>query len=218
MVANMKVGNMDGFCVGEPWNGVAVRDGIGFTHLATQDIWKHHPEKALVVNKEFAESRRDDLKRVMKAVMEASIWLDRMENRPQAAKVIGGPSYVNAPAEVIDGRLMGRYNLGTSPGEHVYKDDTMLFHRDGMVNFPRRGHGVWFMAQYVRFGYLKSPPDYPKVADALIMQDLYREVAGEMKIPVPDDDMKPFTTRIDRITFNPADPAAALKTYAERLS
>jgi nitrate/nitrite transport system substrate-binding protein len=154
----------------------------------------------------------------MKAVMEASIWLDRMENRAQAAKVIGGPSYVNAPADVIDDRLMGRYNLGTSPGEHVYKDDTMRFHRDGMVNFPRRGHGIWFMAQYVRFGYLKSPPDYLKVADALIMQDLYREVAGEMKVSVPDDDMKPFTTQIDQITFYPTNPAAALKTYAERRS
>src|SRR3712207_5500531 len=48
MVANMKVGNMDGFCVGEPWNQVAVKQGIGFTHISTQDLWKNHPEKALV--------------------------------------------------------------------------------------------------------------------------------------------------------------------------
>jgi nitrate/nitrite transport system substrate-binding protein len=62
MVANMKVGNMDGFCVGEPWNGVAAEQGIGFTHVATQDIWKHHPEKALVVNKQFSEGRREELR------------------------------------------------------------------------------------------------------------------------------------------------------------
>src|SRR4029453_3986958 len=67
MVQNMKVGNMDGYSVGEPWNGVAVQQGIGTTHIASQDIWKHHPEKALVVNKEFSESRRDELKAVMKA-------------------------------------------------------------------------------------------------------------------------------------------------------
>ena len=63
MVANMKVGNMDGYCVGEPWGGVAVKDGIGFTHITTQDIWKHHPEKALVVNERSSpQKRRDDLK------------------------------------------------------------------------------------------------------------------------------------------------------------
>src|SRR5918998_4723995 len=61
MVANMKVNNMDGYCVGEPWGGVAVKERIGFTHIATQDIWKHHPEKALVVNKEFSQTRREDL-------------------------------------------------------------------------------------------------------------------------------------------------------------
>src|SRR5688500_3679264 len=73
MVANMKVGNMDGFCVGEPWNQVAVKQGTGFTHLATQDIWKHHPEKALVLNKDFSVNKRDDLKKLMKAILEASI-------------------------------------------------------------------------------------------------------------------------------------------------
>src|SRR4030095_5636053 len=59
MVANMKVDNMDGFCVGEPWNGVAVKEGIGFTHVASQDIWKNHPEKALVVNEEFSSKQKE---------------------------------------------------------------------------------------------------------------------------------------------------------------
>jgi nitrate/nitrite transport system substrate-binding protein len=212
MVANMKVGNMDGFCVGEPWNGVAVRDGIGFTHLATQDIWKHHPEKALVVNKEFSDTRRDDLKKVMAAVMEASIWLDKRENRARAASTIGGQAYVNAPADVIDARLQGRYTLGGSLGEHVYKDDYMLYHNGGRVNLPRRAHGIWYLTQYVRFGYLQTPPEYAKIADTLILEDLYREVATEMGVKVPEDAMSPFTVALDKVVFNPADPAAYLKS------
>ena len=108
MVANMKSGNMDGFCVGEPWNGVAAEQGIGFTHITSQDLWKHHPEKALVFNKEFLERRRDDAKAVMRAVLETSIWLDDLTNRPKAAATIGGQSYVNAPAKVVDDRLQGR--------------------------------------------------------------------------------------------------------------
>ena len=71
MVANMRVDNMEGYCVGEPWNGVAATQNIGFTHIASQDIWKNHPEKALVVNKAFAETDRADLKNVMKAIIEA---------------------------------------------------------------------------------------------------------------------------------------------------
>src|SRR4030095_604573 len=192
MVQNMKVGNMDGFCVGEPWNGGAGQQSIGMTHICTQDIWRHHPEKALVVNREFSESRREELKGVMRAVLEASAWLDNPDNRKQTAGVIGKPAYVNAPAEVIESRLLGKYDLGCNQS-HTYTDDYMPFHREGAVNFPRKAHAIWFMAQYVRFGYLQTAPEYKKIADTLIQQDLYTEIARSMGIAIPDDDMKPFT-------------------------
>jgi nitrate/nitrite transport system substrate-binding protein len=212
MVANMKVGNMDGFCVGEPWNGVAVKQGIGFTQIATQDIWKHHPEKALVVNKEFSEKRREDLKNVMKAVMEACKWLDNRANRKKAAEIIGKPAYVNAPADVIEARLMGDYNLGCDQGTEIYTDNYMLFHRGGETNFPRKSHGIWFMAQYMRFDYLKEAPNFKLIADRLIMQDLYKEVAASMKIKVPEDDMKPFVIDLDKAKFDPNSPGEYLKS------
>lgn len=211
MVANMKVGNMDGYCVGEPWNGVAVKQGIGFTQISTQDIWKHHPEKALVVNKKFSEERREDLKAVMKAVLEASKWLDNRANRKKAAEIIGKIPYVNAPADVIEARLMGDYNLGCDQGTEIYTDDYMLFHRGGETNFPRKSHAIWFMAQYMRFDYLKEAPDYKAIADKLIMQDLYKEVATSMKIKIPVDDMKPFTIDLDKAKFDPNNPGEYLK-------
>jgi nitrate/nitrite transport system substrate-binding protein len=211
MVANMKAGNMDGFCVGEPWPGVAVDQGIGFTHIATQDLWKHHPEKAVVFNKEFTEKRPNETKAVLRAVMEASIWLDNLDNRAKAAPIIGGQAYVNAPAQVVDARLHGDYSLGCSLGDQKYSDDYMLFHDGGRVNFPRLSHGIWFMTQYVRFEYLKQLPDSQPIARKLIMQDLYREVAREMSVPIPDDDMKPFTVKLDNATFDPTNPGLALR-------
>lgn len=214
MVANMKVGNMDGYCVGEPWNGVAVKQGVGFTEIASQDIWKHHPEKALVVNKKFSEQRREDLKNVMKAVMEACKWLDNRANRKKAAEIIGKTPYVNAPADVIEARLMGDYNLGCNQGTEIYTDDYMLFHRNGETNFPRKAHAIWFMAQYLRFNYLKEAPDYKAIADKIILQDLYKEVATSMKIKIPDDDMKPFAIELDKIKFDPANPAEYVKTVS----
>jgi nitrate/nitrite transport system substrate-binding protein len=211
MVANMKVGNMDGYCVGEPWNGVAVKQGIGFTEISTQDIWEHHPEKALVVNKKFSDSRREDLKLVMKAVLEACKWLDNRANRKKAAEIIGKAPYVNAPADVIEARLMGDYNLGCDQGTEIYTDNYMLFHRGGETNLPRKSHAIWFMAQYMRFDYLKEAPDYKAIADKLILQDLYKEVAASMKIKVPDDDMKPFTLDLDKAKFDPNNPGEYLK-------
>lgn len=211
MVANMKVGNMDGYCVGEPWGGVAVKQGIGFTQVASQDIWKDHPEKALVVNKDFSAKRKADLVKVMKAVMEACKWLDVPANRKKAAAIIGKAPYVNAPADVIEARLMGDYNLGCNQGVEVYDNDYMLFHKGGMVNFPRKSHAIWAMAQFVRFGYLKEAPNYAAIADKLILDDLYKEVAASMKIKVPNDDMKPFSLTMDKTVFDPANPAAYLK-------
>lgn len=213
MVANMKVGNMDGFCVGEPWNQVAVKQEAGFTHLATQDIWRNHPEKALVLNKNFSVTQREDVKKIMKAIMEACIWLDDLDNRDEAAEIIGRPSYVNAPAAEIATRLKGVYDMGCNYGQHRYEDDYMFFHRNGETNFPRKAYGIWYMAQYVRFKYLDKEPDYKGIAEKLILQDLYKEVANEMKISVPDDDMQPFTIDLDKVTFDPANPGESLKNY-----
>jgi nitrate/nitrite transport system substrate-binding protein len=209
MVANMKVDNMDGYCVGEPWNGVAVKDGIGFTHIASQDIWKHHPEKALVVNDAFSAAKKDDLKKIMKAIIRASQWLDTLANRKKAAEIIGQQKYVNAPADVIEARLMGTNNVGCKFGEKKYADDYMKFYNDGSTNYPRKSYGIWAMAKYVKWGLLTTPPaDYKAIADKIVLQDLYKEVAAEMKLTVTDDDMKPFKLTIESKVFDPANVAA----------
>jgi nitrate/nitrite transport system substrate-binding protein len=207
MVQNMSVGNVQAYCVGEPWNAVAVQKGVGFTHLATQDLWLNHPEKALVVNGKLAADT-DTLKDLMGATLEACKWLDDLGNRSKAADTIAPEKYVNAPSADIRGRLLGQYDFGPGVGTKEFKGEQMQFHRDGLVNFPRRSHAMWFMAQYVRFGLLKEAPAYQKLADSLIMTDLYAEVAGLEKVAVPSDDMKPFEVKLDKVTFDPANPAA----------
>jgi nitrate/nitrite transport system substrate-binding protein len=211
MVANMSVGTMDGYCVGEPWNAVAVEQDIGFTTIASQDIWTNHPEKALVVNEEFATSKQDVLEDVMIAVLRASKWLDVRANRAKAATTIGVPAYVNAVPSAISGRLTGTYDLGGGLGTKTFKDDAMMFYRDGDVNFPRRAHAVWFLAQYRRLGLLPTDPDYKALADAILLQDVYKKVAASQKVTVPDDDMKPFAVKLDGVTFDPNKPQLEVK-------
>ncbi len=206
MVANMKVDAMDGFCVGEPWNAQAVAQNIGFTHLTTQDIWKHHPEKALVVTEKLVGERPDVVQELMGAILKASKWLDDLANRKKAAETIGAASYVNAPASEIEGRMLGKYDLGQGLGAKTYTDDYMTFFRGGQVNPPRRGHAIWFMSQYRRFGLLKSDPPFQEIADAIFLRDMYEKVAAKEGIAVPDDDMAPFTIKLDNTTFDPKKP------------
>jgi len=207
MVASMKVGNMDGFCVGEPWPGVATQQGIGFTHITSQQIWKNHPEKVLGLNKDFSK-QTDDVKAVMRAILDASAWLDSLPNRRAAAKVISASKYVNASEEVIRDRLEGRYALGAGQGTKQFLGDMMMFSRTGIANAPRRAHAIWFMAQYVRFGLLTSAPDYQAVASKLLMTDLYAQVAKEAGLKLPNDDMSSFTVNLDGAKFDPRNPAA----------
>ncbi len=219
MVANMTAGNLDGYNVGEPWGGKAVADNVGFTFVATQDLWKDHPEKALVVNGKFADTRRDDLKKVMMAMLEASQYIDTMANRGKVAEMIGTKAYTGAEPKVIADRLMGKYNLGGGAGTKDFSTskDYMKFSDGGKTNMPRASYGMWFLTQYVRFGIggmTAMPADAKKMVDDILLTDLYKEVATEMKIPMPSDDMKPFSIAADKgITFDPAKPEAALAAY-----
>ena len=203
MVQNMKVGNMDGFCVGEPWNAVAVEQDIGFTHLTTQDLWLHHPEKALVVNEKTA-GETDLMKALMGATLQAAKWLDDLDNRKQAATTIGGAAYVNAPPGEIEGRMLGTYELGAGLGTKDFGGSQMLFFRDGKTSAPRRSYGYWTLAQYQRLGLLQQAPDRKRIVDDIVLRDLYEEVADEEGIDVPDDDMAPFEVVLDDVEFDPA--------------
>ncbi|MEJ3746894.1 CmpA/NrtA family ABC transporter substrate-binding protein [Actinomycetes bacterium KLBMP 9797] len=202
MVSNMTANNQEGYCVGEPWNAVAVQNDIGFTHLTTQDIWQHHPEKALVVGTKLTADT-ETLADVMGATLKASKWLDDLNNRARLAEMLSPVGYVNTAAKNIEGRLLGQYDFGANLGTKTFTGDQMMFFREGQTPFPRRSHVYWFLAQYQRFGLIKQAPDYAKLADGLILRDLYAKVAAAEGIAVPGDDMAPFQVKLDNITFDP---------------
>jgi nitrate/nitrite transport system substrate-binding protein len=213
MVANMRIGNMDGYCVGEPWNARAISDGIGFTAITTQQIWRNHPEKVLGMTKEFADKNPKTVKALIMAIIEASQYIDKLENRPRVAEVIARKEYVNAKVEVILGRLQGKYDYGD--GRTGQDPDYMKFYRDGEVTFPWKSHGLWFLSQHRRWGFIEKPIEYKKVVDAVNRTDLYREAARALGIPVPKEDYKKETL-FDGIAFDPADPEGYVKKFTIR--
>ena len=213
MVANMRIGNMDGFCVGEPWNARAIFDGIGFTAITTQQMWKNHPEKVLGMTQEFVEKNPRTVKAVLMATIEAAQYIDKLENRPKVAEVIARKEYVNAPVDVVLGRIQGKYVYGD--GRTEQDPDYMKFYRDGEVSFPWKSHGLWFLTQHRRWGFIKEPIDYKKVVDAVNRTDLYREAANALGVPVPATEYKKETL-FDGIEFDPADPEGYVKKFAIR--
>jgi len=210
MVANMKVGKMDGFCVGEPWNARAIVDGIGFTAITTQQLWKDHPEKVLAFTEEFAAKNPRTVKATIRAVVEASQWIDKLENRTRMAEVVSQPQYINCPKEIILGRLLGEYDYGDGRKE---KDKLYMTFFDRQANFPQKSHGVWWLSQFRRWGMVKEPPDYKGLVDRVHRADIFREVAKEMGVETPREDMKKETF-FDGVTFDPAEPEKYAKSFA----
>jgi nitrate/nitrite transport system substrate-binding protein len=210
MVANMKVGKMDGFCVGEPWNARAIADGIGFTAITTQQLWRDHPEKVLAFTEEFAAKNPKTVRATMRAVVEASQWIDKLENRARMAEVVSQPQYINCPKEIIYGRLLGEYDYGDGRKE---KDKYYMTFFDRHTNFPLRSHGVWWLSQFRRWGMVKEPPDYKSLVERVHRPDIFREIAQEMGVETPREDMKKETL-FDGVTFDPADPEKYAKSFA----
>ena len=188
MVANMRVGNMDGYCVGEPWNARAIHDQIGFTATTTQEIWKDHPEKVLGTRLEFVQKNPNTTRAMMMAIMEASKYIDTMANRAKVSEIIAAKSYVNTEAGVIEGRMQGEYDNGI--GKKWKDANYMKFYNDGLVNYPFLSDGMWFLSQHRRWGLLKEDPDYLAVAKQVNQLELYKQAATQAKVPLPKEPMR----------------------------
>ncbi|MCS6945715.1 MAG: CmpA/NrtA family ABC transporter substrate-binding protein [Sutterellaceae bacterium] len=215
MVANMRVGNMDGYCVGEPWNHRAIADGIGITAATTQDIWKDHPEKVLGTTAEFVQKHPNTCRALVAAILEAGRWIDAsLSNRLKTAEIIADRAYVNTSVEVINQRILGRYQNGL--GRTWDDPNHMKFFNDGYVNFPYLSDGMWFLTQHRRWGLLKSDVDYLAIARQVNRIDLYKEAAAAAKVSVPKDPLR-TSKLIDGVVWDgkqPAQYAAGFKIHA----
>jgi nitrate/nitrite transport system substrate-binding protein len=213
MVANMRIGNMDGYCVGEPWNARAIYDKVGYTVATSQDIWVDHPEKVLGATAEFVAKNPNTSRAMIMAILDACRYIEATENRAKVAKLISGKAYVNAPEEVIAGRFVGDYDNGIG---RKWKDPNfMKFFEDGKVNFPYLSDGMWFLTQHKRWGLLKADPDYLAVATKINQVKLYSEAASQLGISVPKESMR-SSKLMDGIVWDGKNPAAYAASFKIR--
>ena len=208
MVANMRVGNMDGYCVGEPWGHRAIADGIGFTAITTQDIWKDHPEKVLGCTADFVKQNPNTARAMTAAIIDAGRWIDAsLSNRQKMAEVVANTAYVNTSVDVINQRILGRYSNGM--GKTWDDPNHMKFYNDGVVNMPYLSDGMWFLTQHRRWGLLKTDPDYLAIAKQINRIDLFKEAATMAKAAVPKEVMR-TSKFMDGVVWDGKDP----KKYA----
>jgi nitrate/nitrite transport system substrate-binding protein len=211
MVANMKVGNMDAFCVGEPWNDQLVHQDIGYTACTTGEIWKDHPEKSLGMRADWVAKNPKAAMAVLMAVMEAQQWCDRMENKDEMAAIIGKRQWFNVPPSDIDNRIKGTIDYGD--GRKVTGSDLLMKFWKGGVSYPYQSHELWFLTENQRWGKLPADLDTKAIIAKVNREDLWREAAkaiGAAESDVPKSSSRGTETFFDGKVFDPADPKAYL--------
>jgi nitrate/nitrite transport system substrate-binding protein len=208
MVANMKIGKMDGFCVGEPWGARSIADGIGYTAITTQELWKDHPEKVLAFREDFAEKNPKTVKAVLKAIHEASVWLDDLKNRPEQSEIVSRATYINCPPEIILGRLQGHYDYGDGRKK---EDPNYMIFSERNCNYPQEKYCKWWLTQFRRWGMVTEAPDYDGIAKKVMRADIYEDAMKELGV-TPGTASMDAETLFDGVVF---DPKGDLEAYAK---
>ena len=213
MVASMRMGKVDGFCVGEPWNHRAAIDGIGITAATTPQVWPDHPEKVLGCTAAFAARHPNTARAAVMAVLEASRWIEASAaNRRRMCETIATKAYVDTGVDAIDRRTHGHDQDGR--GDHR-EPGHLKFFGDGAVNYPYLSDGMWFMTQFKRWGLLADHPDYLGVARSVQRLALYREAAQQLKVHLPAGAMR-SSRLLDGVVWDGSEPARYADSFAIR--
>lgn len=188
MAAYLLSGDIDGYCVGEPWNSLAVHLGIGRTLLTSLDIWSNRAEKVLGVTRSWAEQHPGTHRALIRAMLRAAMWLDAPEHREEAAQLVTRPGFLDVSPAVAACSLLGRYRpaLGADPW---VLPDFHVFHARA-ANFPWRSQAIWYLTQMVRWGHAAADIDMDDVATRVFRTDLYAAAAADLGVACPTVDRK----------------------------
>lgn len=215
MVANMKVGNMDAFCVGEPWNEQLVHQKIGFTATTTSEIWMRHPEKVLGMRADWVDAHPKAAVALMSAVMEAQMWCEKMENKDEMAKIVSSRQWYNVPVNDIVGRIKGDINYGNGRDEKGTPYLMRFWGEKGETSYPWKSLDSWFITENKRWGVFGADLDAKALVDKTNRSDLWLEAAKGLGLDTAGfGDSRGTETFFDGKTFDPANPQAYLDSLS----
>jgi len=213
MVANLKAGNIDGYCVGEPWNSYAVHDGAGFVIRTDRDLWAGHPEKVLGVREDWVNQHPQTHLALVKALIEACEYCDDRRNREEILELLCRPEYVGIDPAYTRPGFLDPYHFGTdAPPVQLLRFNQ--FYVD-QANSPVRSEALWILTQLARWGITPFPKNWVEVIERVRRPDLYNEAARQLDLPDMEPLRQPFAL-FDGITFDPDEPLEYLNSLAIR--
>ncbi|MFM7344696.1 MAG: CmpA/NrtA family ABC transporter substrate-binding protein [Tagaea sp.] len=212
MVANMRVGNMDTFCVGEPWNEQLVNQGIGYTAVTTGELWFKHPEKVLGMRAEWVDRNPRATQAILMAVMEAQQWCESMANKDELANIVGRRQWFNVPPADIIGRLKGDINYGHGRVVRGSNQLMKFWGENGAVSYPWKSLDTWFITENIRWGRYRPDFDVKGLVDRTNRSDLWTAAARTLGVAnAPTGDSRGVETFFDGVKFDPAKPMDYLR-------
>jgi len=205
MVANLRADNIDGFLAPDPVNQRAVYDGVGFIHVLSKEIWDGHPCCAFAASKEFVTTMPNTYQALLKAIIDATAYARKVENRKEIAAAIAPANYLNQPVTVVEQVLTGTFADGLGNVRKV--PDRIDFDP-----FPWHSFAVWILTQMKRWGQLKGDVDYQKVAREVFLATDASRLMAEVGLTPPKSTYKSFS--VMGRAFDPMKP----KEYVDSFS
>jgi nitrate/nitrite transport system substrate-binding protein len=206
MVANLRAGNLDGYLSPDPFNQRAVFEKIGFLHILTKDIWEGHPCCAFACSQKFATEMPNTYAALFRAIVDATHFSAKAENREEIARAISPKNYLNQPEVVVRQVLTGRYVDGLE--EKIYD----VPDRIDFDPFPWHSMAVWILTQMKRWGYISGDVDYKKIAEQVYVASETGKVMEELGYTPPATTYKKHI--IMGKTFDYNEPEEYINSFA----
>jgi len=207
MVATLKAGSIDGFCVGEPWNSRAVQEGLGTVIATDMELWNGHCEKVLGVREDWAAAHPLTHQALIKSLIEACRYCDDPANRDDLCELLARREYVGTDAALLRPGLIGPFDRGL--GEPQPMPEFVRFY-GAHINPPDPGDATWILTQLARWGISPFPLNWEEVIERVQRPDLYAEAAGSLGLPLESrapSVLQPFGVQ----TLDPGDPLGYLE-------
>ncbi|MBG1244796.1 ABC transporter ATP-binding/substrate-binding protein [Nostoc sp. NZL] len=208
MVSQLKAGNIDGYCAGEPWNYLAVHQDLGFVAATALEIWSGQPKKVLGVREDWAQKYPETYLALVKALLEACKYCDDFRNREEILEIICRPEYLDIDPLYVRPGFVDRYDRGDGTEPQEFKGYNQFYLNQ--TNYPNRTEILWMATQMARWGLTPFPKNWVEVIERVCRTDIFGAAARELGLlDIGEDDPVHL---FDGKVFNPSEPIEYLKS------
>jgi nitrate/nitrite transport system ATP-binding protein len=206
MVDRLRSHEIDGFCVGEPWNSQAVQEGIGFVIATDLDIWAGNPEKVLGFKESWVQQHPNTHAAIVQAVLEACEYCDEPRHRQEILVLLA--QHLNVSPQYIRPGLIGPFDRGGN----TLPEQLPRYHQFHVenANCPRSIEGLWILTQLARWGITPFPKNHIEILSRVRRVDHFLEACQQLGYVGIEPDRDPFQL-FDGQVFNPDEPLNYLR-------